>query len=354
MNTHPLVPEDVRPDRSLGRSLIRAATATALASFGRADGDREAIVRRSWPADRAALRVVNRAAVDPADTSGWGEPVAGNLTAAFLTGLAPMSGAARLMQAGLRVSLDGPPWAFPYLDDPPEPAFIGEDGVIAASLPTRSHAELDARKIAAIITLTDDLRRRSPQDAETLFGTLLRETAAKSLDAAMFDNAAADADRPAGLLNGLTPLAAAPGDGVAALGEDLQALVDAIADAGGSANVWFFAAPGRALRLRLLAGAGLTEPVVGVRGLDPDSVVAVDVGGFVSGFSSDADISVGNQATLSMRDDPDEIVDSGGTPSSPVRSMFQTSSRALRLVLPISWGMRAPGLVQVVRNVGWN
>ena len=45
--------------------------------------------------------------------------------------------------------------------------------------------------------------------------------------------------------------------------------------------------------------------------------------------------------------------DIGGS-ASPVRSMFQTHSRALRLVMPISWGMRATGLVQYVEDVQWN
>src|SRR4051794_14145618 len=90
---------------SPNRAIIRAATAIALSASGR-DTPTE-VLRRAWPRDQAALRLVERAAVGEATTSTWGEPVVGAATAAFVTSLAPRSAAARLIQAGIRVDNPG-------------------------------------------------------------------------------------------------------------------------------------------------------------------------------------------------------------------------------------------------------
>jgi hypothetical protein len=91
--------------------------------------------------------------------------------------------------------------------------------------------------------------------------------------------------------------------------------------------------------------------------LADDVLVAVDPAGFVSGFSGDAQIDVAREAMLHMDTAPDEIVtdDSGSSLASggPVRSLFQTYSLALRLILRCAWSVRAPGLIQLVTDSTW-
>jgi hypothetical protein len=341
----PFLPEAERLDRSV----LRAAVARAIASYTRGT-DAEGVLRRTWPTDRSALRIVTKATVSPATTSTWGEPVAGAATAAFVTSLAPQSAAAKLITAGVRVSLDiGSQISVPYIGTGITPSFVEESKPIPVSLPIRGHNELGPTKeLAAIVVITNELVRRGPLNAEVVISTMLREASAVSLDAAIFSDVAASVSRPAGILNGVTPL-------IADTSFDLDAgnLVDAIADAGGGGNIWLLAAPGRAVRLRLLAGAGLTLPVLGIPGLDPNTVIAIDVGGFASAVG-EVEVTVGDQAVLHMSDTPAELVSgTGPTTAAPQRSMYQTDSRALRLILPAAWSMRAAGLVQVVTGVSW-
>jgi hypothetical protein len=46
-------------------------------------------------------------------------------------------------------------------------------------------------------------------------------------------------------------------------------------------------------------------------------------------------------------------VTSGGTVATPVGSMFQTDSVALKLRWPISWALRTSNAVAWIANVNW-
>jgi hypothetical protein len=127
--------------------------------------------------------------------------------------------------------------------------------------------------------------------------------------------------------------------------------VESLHDAGGGALLMFFASLGRAVKLRTLVGAGFDWPIIPVAGLDGGTLIAVDAGAFASGFSAEPEIEIGKEATLHMSDTPAEIVSTAPATAAPVRSMFQTNSLALRMILPCAWAMRAPGLVQVVSGI---
>jgi Phage capsid family len=85
-------------------------------------------------------------------------------------------------------------------------------------------------KVAAIIVLTRELAEHS--SAENVFKQMLSESAALLLDAKMFSaDALAAGISPAGLLDGVTPVAAATaGGGLNALNLDSKLLVGALAN----------------------------------------------------------------------------------------------------------------------------
>ena len=128
------------------------------------------------------------------------------------------------------------------------------------------------------------------------------------------------------------------------------------AAAGGCQRLMLFVAASKAWALSMLA-PGLTFDVVPVLGLAADTVVGRDPGGFASGFSPNLQIEVSQSATLHFEDTtPTDIGVVAGPPNTvaaPPRSLFQTVSYALKLILPVSWVMRAPGLVQVINSVTW-
>jgi len=82
-------------------------------------------------------------------------------------------------------------------------------------------------------------------------------------------------------------------------------------------------------------------------------VIAVDAADFVSVGGEAPRFEVSDSATLHYEDtDPQHIT--GGTPSPaiPVRSLWQTDSLALRLILPLNWTMRRPDMVAAVGSAG--
>lgn len=57
-----------------------------------------------------------------------------------------------------------------------------------------------------------------------------------------------------------------------------------------------------------------------------------------------------------MEDSAPAQIAVAGTPNvvaAPVRSMFQTDSLALRMILDMNWTMRRAGMVAFVTSVGW-
>jgi hypothetical protein len=80
----------------------------------------------------------------------------------------------------------------------------------------------------------------------------------------------------------------------------------------------------------------------------------MDAADFV-GTGDNPRFEVSDQATLHFEDTtPLDIVSgSPGTAASPVKSLWQTDSIGLRLVLPMNWLNRRAGTVAVVNNVTW-
>ena len=83
-------------------------------------------------------------------------------------------------------------------------------------------------------------------------------------------------------------------------------------------------------------------------------LIAVDAEDFASAAGDMPEFDVSEQATLHMSDAPAEIVAANGTVSDPIRSMFQTNSLALRMVLPLTWKMRRTGMVHCVLAFAFN
>jgi hypothetical protein len=83
-------------------------------------------------------------------------------------------------------------------------------------------------------------------------------------------------------------------------------------------------------------------------------VIAIDTADFVTGTGDTPMFEASDQATIHMSDTPLEIVSgTGPTTADPVRSMFQTNSVALKMMMDVTWNMRRTGMVQWIENVTW-
>jgi hypothetical protein len=325
------------------RSLhLRALSRAALAVADRAlDGGsmpstrstEDFLRRRGWEGDRIAMMVA-RAATAPALTTqaGWAQELAG-VALAFLTTLKPMSAGAEFLAQCLRLDLSGiASLTLPALN-------AGQAGWVAEGAPIRvlrmitsAQATLTPRKLAAICELSREMMEGS--NAEAILTQALIDTGAPALDAALFSNVAGDAMRPAGLLVGATSVTPSantvPSE---AMGDDLGALAAAISPYAGNGSIALVLAPAQAMRVALASHVAF--PVLMSGALANGSAIMVATNA-VACTIQPTRLDAAKSVTLHEEDTTPGAVGS----ASPGRSLFQTDSVALRMIMPVSWAVR--------------
>lgn len=306
-----------------------------------------------------AAEIVQRGAVAPASTTGWGQQLVGPpAVAAFLRSLAPVSAAARLLAACSRVELSTemtatlPRFAAPLKDA----TFVGEGAPIPVIQGSMESAALGpVRKLAMITGLTGELASYSAENALEVLEIAMRDAAGNSLDAAVFSTAAATALAPAGLLNGVAPITASNETGADAMAKDLAALAGAIADAGGGSSVLYFANPRQETAIRLRSPE-FAQSVVPAPRLTPGTVVAIETQGIASAFGGLPEVDIGRVPVIHYEDATPQQIGTPGSPNlvaAPAVSGYQTMMLALRLILDCAWAKRMKGAVQVINGVSW-
>jgi len=359
--TLPLVPEDIRPRPPFGggdgRSFIRAVASIAMAKAASDKTtfvDAEAVARERWPRDLTAHQIC-KAATAPADTltSGWASQLVTTSVQGFLAGLAFSSAAAKLFTSARLVDLAGVgAVSVPYPVSVPAPPFVGEGSAIPVIQAVFGDLKVGpAAKLAFIAAITGKLAKYSASAAETVVQAAMETAAAAALDGAVFSTTAGSAIRPPGILNGVTPITASTATPASeAMADDLSNLAGAIGDAGGGANLAWFAAVKQATAIQLRAPTFTVTPVPT---LADGTVIAVELGGIATGYSGLPEISVSANATLHMEGaNPLPIGTPPNVVAAPTRSLWQTDSMALRLILRTAWAC-APGMAQVVNGATW-
>lgn len=341
--------EALRAPRPSGaRSVENAAWAAARRRVPGGGAEADEIERSDGVARRLLQPVVLRAPVAPGTTtgSGWADDVVTSAVGAFIASIAPLSAGARLIAAGERVALSPTASvAFPTADTSPGAApWLAEGEPIGVKNFAFDSATLGpARKLATLLSLSREVLKRSAGRA--IFDQLLRETAAHSLDLAVFSNQPASAAACAGLRNNLTPIAST-GDAAA----DVAALLAEVANLGGSGAAAIIANPREAAVLNV-ALPQLAVPLWPSRALPVGTVLAVDPSDFASSVA-DVELYASEESVLHMSDTPLEIVSDAPATADPVLSTYQTGVVALRMILELSFVSRA-GHVASMESVAW-
>jgi HK97 family phage major capsid protein len=348
-----LVPEDYRRNRPRGDLFFKLATAYLRSQLGKTSLERAA--RQLFNSDDALL--VTRAAVSPATTTttGWAAELAGQMVWDVLQSITSLSAAASLIGEGQRVSLDG----ITTLKVPGRQVNPAAPGAtwIAEGLPSPVRVQavfagptLTPHKLLSISTFTGEQARSS--NIEQFVRAALSESLALALDLKMFSADAATAAAPAGLLNGVTPIAATPASGnntanVIAVA-DVAALVKALAASGGGLNPVFIASPAQAVVLKVFTGP-LDAPIFPSAGVPDRTLIAVESESIVSGFGSTPTFDMSEGSILHEEDtSPGAVV-----ANAPTRSLFQTDAIGLKATLKGAWAMRVPQHVQFVTATNW-
>jgi hypothetical protein len=169
-----------------------------------------------------------------------------NVAGDFVGSLSPISAGAKLTAAGVKLSLDGINELLVSQRtlslDAASYAWTSGLGAFPVRNYTLAAAVLGpVKKLVASAAMTRETALHA--NGEAVISALLREDAAIALDSSLFSTTAASSSRPAGLLNGVTPITATTGGGTTAMNADLGKLAAAIAAAGGHVeNIAFVAA----------------------------------------------------------------------------------------------------------------
>ena len=324
-----------------------------------------------------ALVPVQRAATAPADTttSGWASQLMQTSTAPFMELLLPASVWPGLSARGLQMSFG----RFGTINIPARLAtptiagsFVGQGSPIPVRQGAVTSTPLTPKKMAVISTFTREAANHSNPALEGLIRNWMQEDTSVALDSVLLDATAASAIRPAGIRNGVTVTTATAGGGFAALVGDLKALVAALIT-GTNGNirspVWIIN-PIQSLAISLTQNAGgdfpfaaeISQnrfqgfPVLVSSTVTAGMVILVDAADFVA-LEGDAPMfSVSDQATLHMEDTTPLAIGTVGSPATvaaPARSLFQTDSMALRMIMDINWAFRRTGGVAWTQAVTW-
>ena len=158
-----------------------------------------------------------------------------------------------------------------------------------------------------------------------------------------------DINRPAGLRHGVTALAASTApDPVVALLNDVEALHDSIEDVTPKDPV-YIASPTRALMMDLKSPHGL-EPlkVLGSTALHNTATVITIAGpALVSAYGDTPEISASRESALQMDSAP--VAGLGARTA----SMWQADLVAIKLQLPVTWGLRSTVGAAWLSAINW-
>jgi HK97 family phage prohead protease len=358
--------------------VIRAVTVKAVSHVIKQPVD---VVRQRFYGDDMPTKVitdlVTRSASAPADTttSGWASQLVQTINADFMESLVPDAVYPKLAAMGLRLSF-GRSGVISIPSRSSTPTIAGSFVAEGAAIPVRqgsfTSVTLGPKKMAVISTMTREIAEHSIPSIETLIRDAIQEDTAVAIDTVLLDNSAATSIRPAGLRNGVSTQTATSGGGIAALVGDIGLLSGALISGSNGrvrAPVWIMN-PQAANAIALLTTNGLFPfrdeinqgmlnrwPVIESSTVTAGMVILVDAADFVSVTGDDPRFDVSDTATLHMEDTtplPLVAVGSPGAIPAPVRSLWQTDTLGIRMILPMNWAMRRTGVIAWTSSVTWD
>jgi hypothetical protein len=355
-----LVPEDLPSRAAAIRSanvtaLMRACAAAALGAYDRTT-TAGTVLARNWPHDRDAAHLLEtRAASAPTTTTTFASLME-RAVADFIASLAPASAGAALLGQGLQLTF-GSNVAISV------PAFLAAAANVgwvdeSAPIPVRQlnvlgGPILEPTKLAVITALTNEMI--SGSNAEPMVRDALTQSAALALDTALLDANAGTTVRPAGLRYGIAALTASSlPDRTEAMLADIATVAGAVATVAGNVPITLVANPVRAMMLRLRSPRELSVAVLASSAVAAGDLIAIAPPALVSAVGG-VQIKADRESTVHMFDPADAIAVPGSpnVVSSPVRSMFQTDTVALRLLMTASWGLRSPAGLAWLTAASW-
>lgn len=319
-----------------------------------------------------ATAIVTKAdiVVGTTTTSGWASQLVETAMAEFLTLLQPFSiyPALRDMGMGLTFGPNSGAIKIPFSSSTTALAggFVLEGDPIRVGRLTLDSSTLTPHKFGIIVPMTREAMKYTTPALEAVVRAELLNRTGITLDGLLIDATAGSTTRPAGLLNGVSAAATAYGGGdYTAFLEDMKALLAPFDSANAGRSLALIMHPSQARAVKMMPGPNNSGfgwanqfladfRILVSTSATADRIIAVDTADFVTGTGDTPEFMASDQAVIHMSDTPLEIVSgTGPTTADPVRSMFQTNSVALRMLMDVTWAMRRTGMVQYIDSVTW-
>jgi HK97 family phage prohead protease len=250
-------------------------------------------------------------------------------------------------------------------------SFVQEGAPIPVRQAAFTTVTLGLKKMAVITSYTREIAEHSTPQIEMILRQLIMDDTGVAVDTVFIDNVAVSAIRPAGIRNGVSGLTATAGGGFTALVGDLKALVGALAAVNAMGQLVWIMNPVQQIAISLTQNAGgqfpfqaeinnnrmLGYPVVVSSTVPAGMVILINADDLMMVQGDTPRFDVSDQATLHFEDTTPLQLTTGAQGSAvaatPTRSMFQTDSLALRMILPMNWAMRRTGSVAWTSAVTW-
>lgn len=243
--------------------------------------------------------------------------------------------------------------------------WVGESKAIPVSATSMSTVDLTPLKVAALTVCSNELIEDSSPAADMLLRDSLVQAIAQKIDGTFFSSAAASAGvSPAGILNGLTPLAPS-GTDEAAVRADMQALVYPFVTAKMASGIHVVMNPAQGLALGSFVntfsqpafpginengGTFMGRPAHTGDNVTPGDIIALRPEDIWRIGDSGIQVSMSDVATIEMNDAPAGASDTPTAMASHAVSMFQTESTAFKVVQRINFAKRRSNAVTVLSN----
>lgn len=243
--------------------------------------------------------------------------------------------------------------------------WVGESKAIPVSKADFNDVDLEPLEVDALAVCSQRLLRDSSPSAEMWIRDSIAQASAQRVDTTFLSNAAASAGvSPAGILNGLTPLAPSGAD-AAAVRADFQALVAPFLEAKNGGGLVQIMTPSMAMALSMLVNAlGQTEfpdvmetggtlfkrPVYTGDNVAGGDWIVLKPSDIWKIGDTGIQVSMSDQATIEMNDAPAGASDTPTAMASHTVSLWQTNSVGFKVTRGINYKIRRAGAVQVLSN----
>lgn len=347
--------------------LVRATLVRGISHFGKKPI--EQVLQERYPGhDATAAFVRADQTLGTTGVSGWAAELVQTAYADFLQALQPYSIYPALRDKGIRLSFDG----IGTVSMPSRTAGGAQGGFVAEGSPIRvgrittAAVTMTAKKLGVIVPFSKELVKRSTPAIEALVRQAILEDTGASLDPLVLDATAASSARPAGLLNGVSAVATgyAGGDYEAVI-QDFKALIAPFIAANAADNITVIMNPAQGFAISMMAGP-VGKPgwfdeiarrvtIVESTNATAGRLIALRNSDLATALGDMPEFDVSEQATIHMEDTtPLEIVSgTGPTTADPVRSLWQTNSVGIRMLMDVSWKMRRTGMVQWIDGTSY-